>query len=62
MCLHMSFYVSLFFFLCIHINKKKANKESEKDLKCPHCDKLCLNKTGLANHIRKLHTTVSYKT
>ena len=33
---------------------KKVNKESETDVKFPHCNKLCLYKTGLTNHIRLL--------
>ena len=41
---------------------KKENKESETDLKCSHCNKLCSNKTGSANHIRLLHTKVFQKT
>ena len=41
---------------------KKKSKESETDLKCPHCNKLCSNKTGLANHIRLLHTKVFQET
>ena len=41
---------------------KKEDKESETDLKCPHCYKLCSNETGLANHIRLLHKSVFQET
>ena len=41
---------------------KKENKESETYLECSHCNKLCSNKTELANHIRLLHTKVFQET
>ena len=43
-------------------DRKKENEKSETDLKCPTCNKICLNKTGLANHIRLSHTTNFQKT
>ena len=38
-------------------DRKKENSGTITDLKCLQCNKVCLNKTGLANHIRLSHTT-----
>ena len=38
-------------------DRKKENSATITDLKCLQCNKVCLNKTGLANHIRLSHTT-----
>ena len=43
-------------------DRKKENEKAETDLKCPTCNKICLNKTGVANHIRLSHTTNFQKT
>ena len=37
-------------------DRKKENSGTITDLKCLQCNKVCLNKTGLANHIRLSHT------
>ena len=43
-------------------DRKKENEKSETDQKCATCNKICLNKTVLANHIRLSHTTNFQKT
>ena len=43
-------------------DREKENEKSETDLKYPICNKICFNKTGLANHIRLSHTTNFQKT
>ena len=36
-------------------DRKKENSRTITDLKCLQCNKVCLNKTGLVNHIRLSH-------